>query len=279
MEALSLANFEHTAHEVMKPAGSVGSIESTDTIETIVSRIDTITKMRSTRVALVKIALRFEQDGKIYGNRHTLADQSARYYLENLRALVRKTDSVFLRRHTFYFILPGANLQGGAIVQERLWEALLWRVHNTLEGDFLRPRSMTIGHSAGEALCNDIHQCIDAASEERLIFELQPEKVARKAGAPKDGELPALARKLGVPYVSILPRKLPARIQRLVSPTLAQELHCFPIGRDRDILTVAMSNPQDSRALHRLRQETGLNIFPVLANPRELQIAVEQLVP
>src|SRR6266536_1865842 len=45
MEALSLANFEHTAHEVMKPAGSVGSIESTDTIETIVSRIDTITKI------------------------------------------------------------------------------------------------------------------------------------------------------------------------------------------------------------------------------------------
>src|SRR4030081_768251 len=107
MEALSLANFEHTAQEVMQSAGSAGAIESTDTLETIVSRMHTIIKTRGTQVALVTIALRFEQDGKIYGSRQALANQSACYYLENLRALVRKTDSVFLLGHTFYFILPG----------------------------------------------------------------------------------------------------------------------------------------------------------------------------
>jgi hypothetical protein len=88
--------------------------------------------------------------------------------------------------------------------------------------------------------------------------------------------LPELARQLGVPYVSFLPRKLPVRLQRLVDPTLAQELRCFPIGRDRDILTVAMSNPGDHGVLDRLRRETGLNIFPVLAHPLELQTALKQ---
>ncbi len=273
-EALSLASFEQNALEVVKPAGS---IESTDTLEAIVSRMLTL-KAQNLQVALVTIALRFEQNRKTHVGRAALADQSALYYLENLRSLVRKTDSVFLLHHTFYFLLPGADLNGGAIVQERLWEALLWRVHNTPEGDFLRPRAMMIGYSACVPHCNDVDQCINAASEARLNFELQPEKVTRKVGTTKDGELPVLARRLGVPYVPLLPRKLPARIQRLVSPTLAQELHCFPIGRDRDILTVAMSNPQDRSALERLRAETGLNIFPVLAHPRELQTALEQFV-
>lgn len=273
-EALSLASFE--SPEEVKLAGS---IEFVDTLEPIVSRMDAL-KAQYTQVALVTIALRFEQDGKIYAGRAAPADQSAQHYLENLRSLVRKTDSVFLLRHTFYFLLPGANLNGGAIVQERLWEALLWRVHNTLDGDFLRPRSMMVGHAACEVHCNNFTQCIDAASEVQLSFELLPEKVARKVitTTTKDTELSLLARKLGVPYVPLLPRKLPARIQRLVNPTLAQELHCFPIGRDRDILTVAMSNPQDHSALERLRVETGMNIFPVLANSRELQTALEQFV-
>ncbi len=270
-EALSLASFEPL--EVGKPAAS---IEFADTLEAIVSRMDAL-KAQNTSVALVTITLRFEQDGKSYMGRVAPADQSAQHYLENLRSLVRKTDSVFLLRHTFYFLLPGADLNGGAIVQERLWEALLWRVHNTLDGDFLRPRSMMIGHGACEAHSNNFAQCIDAASEAQICFEQLPEKVARKVmTTTKDTELSLLARRLGVPYVPLLPRKLPARIQRLVSPTLAQELHCFPIGRDRDILTVAMSNPQDRSALERLHDETGLNIFPVLANSRELQMALEQ---
>ncbi len=269
-EVLSLASFEPL--EVEKPAAS---IEFADTLEAIVSRMDAL-KAQHTSVALVTITLRFEQDGKIYAGRVAPADQSAQHYLENLRSLVRKTDSVFLLGHSFYFLLPSADLNGGAIVQERLWEALLWRVHNTLDGDFLRPRSMMIGHGACEAHSNDFAQCIDAASEAQICFEQLPEKMARKVTTTKDTELSLLARRLGVPYVSLLPRKLPARIQRLVSPTLAQELHCFPIGRDRDILTVAMSNPQDCSALERLRVETGLNIFPVLANSHELQTALEQ---
>ncbi len=93
-----------------------------------------------------------------------------------------------------------------------------------------------------------------------------------------DTELPTLARKLGIPYLTLLPHKMPAGVQRLVNPSLAQELRCFPIGRERNTLTVAMQDPQDNAALDRLHQETGLCIFPVLAHPQALQHALEQLV-
>ena len=270
-EALSRVSFEP---DTPTSENSARSIECVDTIEAVVLRMRAL-KMRTPRVALVIIALRYDQDSKGQTGHVTPADQSARHYLENLRPLVRKTDSVFLLHHSFYFLLPAADANGGAIVQERLWEALLWSVHNTLENDFPRPRAMTIGHSASVAPDDDIVRCIKEAGEAQLSFNLLLEKPTRKAPPAKDSDLSLLARQLGVPYVPLLPRKLPIRLQRLVTPTLAQELHCFPIGRDRDILTVAMSNPQDNSALERLRMETGLNIFPVLVNPRELQSALE----
>src|SRR5260370_12516591 len=78
-------------------------------------------------VALVTIRLFYENEEKSSRHRLTPANHSTRYLLGSLRTLVRKTDSVLLLNYTMYFLLPGANMQGGEIVQIRLWEALLWR--------------------------------------------------------------------------------------------------------------------------------------------------------
>ena len=269
-EAQSLAMLEPTSSEYRK---SVAMLEVTETLDAIAAKMSTL---NSSQVALVVIGLDFERDGKIGEAYSNLASRSAGYYLEHLRSQVRRTDNVFLRKHTFYFILSGATLQGGEVVQERLWDALLWHINSTPEGNILRPHKITIGHSACTAPFLDVYQCIQRASEPARSFDLQPVEPTSTIDVAKDEQLPALARKLGVPYVASLPRKLPARLQRVVAPMLARELCCFPIGRDRDILTVAMSNPQDHCVLDRLRKETGLNIFPVLAHPLELQTALEQ---
>jgi len=75
-----------------------------------------------------------------------------------------------------------------------------------------------------------------------------------------------------------LPKKRPEQVQQLVNASLAQELRCYPVGRERNMLTVAMLNPQDRVVLDRLQQETGLVIFPVLTHPEELQTALAQLI-
>src|SRR5690349_12675738 len=123
---------------------------------------------------------------------------------------------------------------------------------------------MEIGHSAYPAPQEAVMQCIQtAASKPGHVFDLSPDKAAHKDSSSETPEaLPALARKLGIPYLSLLPRKLPARVQQIVSPQLAQELHCYPLGRERDTLTVAIADPQDQQLLERLRQITGLRIFP-----------------
>ena len=253
-----------------------------DTLEPVRAAFAEVLASGVDQVALVILKLFYEQESRV-----ALTTQSSAYLLSILRPMVRKTDSVFLQENTLYFVLRGSNAQGGSIVETRLWEALLWRVHNMTEREFLRPGSMTAGHSSYVESNASVEGCIEAAHCVSLRYNWQAEKPSRKplrhlqALPPTtgdDSELPALARKLGIPYLTLLPHKLPAGVQRLVNPSLAQELRCFPIGRERNTLTVAMQNPQDDEALHRLHEETGLLIFPVLAHPQALQHALEQLV-
>jgi hypothetical protein len=266
-EAVSLPEFAY--------ATNVYTYEIVDTVQDVVSMMQLVASTRTEQIALVTITLHYKYEGKAYPGQFADTQQSARYILDNLRLLVRKTDVVLLSGSTFYFILLGANLQGGKIVQTRLWDALLWTRHNINDGEVQRPDAMSIGHSAYPEPCSDIVECIAMAREARESFGVYPGRTARKLASQQDEELPALARKLGIPYLSLLPRNLPEKVQHLVSPHLAQELHCYPLGRERDVLTVAMANPQDSDALDRLHQETGLHIFPVLTHPNELETALE----
>lgn len=258
-----------------------------ETTSPVVATIRDITAMGISQLAMVIITLRFEQGAKTRTAWQEPEEQTTITLLTALRKMVRRTDSVFLLDNTMFFLLLGANLQGGQIVQTRLWDALLWRIHNTSDGELVRPQCLMIGHSAYPAPSTDIHEFLVAASQPALRFELFTEKQTRKQLAQQaqqvqqqvdEDELSSLARKLGIPYLSLLPRKPSQRVQQLVNPKLAHELRCYPIGRERNMLTVAMLDPQDQSALARLQQETGLHIFPVLTHPQELQTALEQLL-
>ncbi|HYX51464.1 MAG TPA: hypothetical protein VE843_17080, partial [Ktedonobacteraceae bacterium] len=253
-----------------------GLTTSPSTIQDIMSITEQIIASGVEQIALVTVQLCYERDDSLKTQQKKLAEKTTQYLLNDLRALVRKTDSVLRVGHSLYFLLHGANIQGGQIVQERLWEAFLWRVHNLSEQDIVLPLSMTIGHSAYPMQNKTIRECITACDKAIFCFDTQPKKEPRKEVEVAQGqhtqddldqELPVLARKLGIPYLTLLPRTLPQSLQHLVNPKLAHELRCYPVGRERNMLTVAMLNPVDHCALDRLQQETGLHIFPVLTHP------------
>jgi hypothetical protein len=206
--------------------------------------------------------------------------QGSEFLLQNIRPLVRRTDLVFLHRHAFYFVLPGANLQGAQIVEERLWEALLWRVHNMGEYEAVRPANLAIGHGAFPDPHASFDELLSAAGEFSKRFDGHEKQAlphrTEQAQPIEQEELPKLARKLGIPYLALLPKRLPQHVLHIVNARLARELRCYPLGRERNILTVAMLDPQDRQAIERLHQETGLRIFPVLTHPEALETALRQ---
>lgn len=262
-------------------------------VETEAAVTETIQQLHDAgypEVALVAIHLRYKVaekngQGKLHADER--AAQGVVYLLQSLRRLVRKTDCVFLHEHSMYFVLLAANLQGAEIVEERLWEALLWRIHSMSEQDLPRPESVSIGHSAFPIPQNTPEELLSAAHATSRHFGARPrpalqrtvrsEHVEDGARAGHDEELPLLARKLGIPYLTFLPSRPPRRVLQVVSAGLARELRCYPVGRERNMLTVAMLNPQDHQALERLHQETGLLIFPVLTHPEALESALKQL--
>jgi type II secretion system (T2SS) protein E len=257
-----------------------GAYSSVRTVQEVVEVMRAVIEMRAERCALVAMTVHFAPEKRrrrfyATSRQHEVSvERSLHYFLESIRPLVRCTDLVLLLHNTYYFILPGANRQGGRIVLERLWDALLWRVHNVSDFEILRPCQMSGGYSSFPDVCDELAQCVVAAREAQVAFG----ELERAQPVEEEEDLSGLARKLGVPYLSSLPRSLPARVRGLIDPCLAQELRCYPLGRARDVLTVAMSDPWDRQVLDRLSRETGLHIFPVLTPPQELQTVLEQFV-
>ncbi len=252
------------------------------TFSTLIHFFEQAAQISGQKLAVVTIILQFEQEEKPTARYAQKIESSINYFQELLRPLVRKTDSILLFKHTFYFLLLDATLAGANIVQSRLWNALLWRTHDMDEIAILRPQQMMLGYSAYPEPSTQAQQCLEEASQTQRHFAILKEKsVYLPATLPvsnNEDELSRQAQQFGIPYLSLLPRTLPARLQRIIHPKLAQELQCYPLGREKDVLTVAIANPQDRTTLDRLAQETGLHIFPVLAPAHELQTVLAQLV-
>ncbi|GHO87815.1 hypothetical protein [Dictyobacter formicarum] len=252
------------------------SVTSINSVQDVTTAMQHLIAGATSSLALIILPLHFDSRDRAHSADTAHIQQSIQYYAEHLRKLVRKSDQVLLHETTLYILLPKADMHGAAIVQERLWEELLWRVHNAPEIEILRPAVMAIGHSAYPHPTSDIHSCILAARNSHLLFEVQPTQ--SHSATIEHEELSQQARQLGIPYLSLLPRKVPARVLQVVPPQLAQELHCYPVGRERNTLTVAMINPHDNQALTRLQQVTGLQIFPVIVSPQELQTALDRFI-
>ncbi len=255
-----------------------------ETVSSLEQILEQMTHICGQQLAVVTITLQFEQKGKTLPRYSQEIDRSIQYFQEFLRPLVRATDIVAQVKHTFYFFLLGATLQGATIVQSRLWNALLWRTHDMEELEIVRPQQMTLGYSAYPDPSTHITECLKDAMQVQKHFALIKGKSAHfspthaHTETSNESELSRQAQQFGIPYLSLLPRTRPASIQRIIHPKLAQELQCYPLGREKDVLTVAIANPRNRDIIDRLARETGLHIFPVLAPAQELQTALEQLI-
>lgn len=303
------------------PAPSYSMLPETQDLTALVASLLKDESRPVTQFALIALDLHFHVIDEQQSSQQI--EQSMHYYSENLRPLIRRSDALIRTQRTLYFVLFGANQQGGRLVQERLWEALLWSAHSAQESAMLSPHGMTIGSASTSTFqppqqqpiaMATLDQVMQAAAQPQHSFtqsfqdELEgsaepaeSEKQADVATSEKRDEpqteplptlhdreesvaahdseknLSLLARRLGIPYLSLLPRNVPEKLRQICSPQLSQELHCYPIGKERNTLTVALADPSNHSTLARLRQETGLQIFPVLAPAHELQLALEQM--
>ena len=78
-----------------------------------------------------------------------------------------------------------------------------------------------------------------------------------------------------VPFMH-LPAQLPKRLKHLIPYPIALKLRCAPVGRDHHYLTVALADPTDKGAIERLKDMTGMTIFPVCCDIEALNELLTQ---
>lgn len=87
----------------------------------------------------------------------------------------------------------------------------------------------------------------------------------------------ALSESLEVPIISLSSMKIDPAVVKTIPREIAQAYHIVPIARIGDQLTVVMPDPLDIFAIDNVRALTGLSVHPVIARPKEIRAAIEQI--
>ena len=202
--------------------------------------------------------------------------------LVNVCRVIRASDPLLVHAGIGALVIfPDVDQQGMYGIAERVYQSI-----NLLQAETVIPPLRRIT----DILLGSASYPEPAGSPEELLYYcglvvrklmLQPAisrqlRSAKTAPAPAGRELVPPANELvqessnpepsqdshSKPFMR-LPVQLSRSMKRLIPHDLALELHCAPVGRDHNRLTVAMADPTNTKALKRLREITGLSIFAV----------------
>ena len=151
------------------------------------------------------------------------------------------------------------------------------------------PDNGTLSAEARKKLANrrlgDILTAAQLITEEQLARALETQRASRgkrlgqilvESGVVSADALSfALALQLGLPHISLEDLTIDPAVLRLVPEELAHRYSVFPVRREHDILTLAVSDPFDIEALDRVRATTGLHLREVITSSEAIRKAVE----
>ena len=85
----------------------------------------------------------------------------------------------------------------------------------------------------------------------------------------------ALAEQFKLPYLSVAAYSIPKEVIELVPVDIAEKYWLIPIDKVKNILTVAMSNPLDMKAIKELEGVTGCVVQPFVSLISDIQSAIK----
>lgn len=81
---------------------------------------------------------------------------------------------------------------------------------------------------------------------------------------------------MGIPNVQISKIDIDTEAGKLVPAQIIRRYKILPLAKKHNSLTLAMVDPLNQKAIDDVRRVTGLDVIPVLANEKEMDIAIRQ---
>ena len=193
--------------------------------------------------------------------------------VENIRRTLRADDQILADKQGtgVALLFPQVDQQGIACIAERVSRSINLLQAETVVPPLRYETEIVCGFASYPEPAPTLEELLHLTGQiqERIVFRpvVAPQAAQAYIRAGRTEDSAAGARSEGVdanhiPFLQI-PSRLPARLKQLVPYSLAVTLRCAPVGRNHNQLTVAMANPMDAQALGRLREATGMTIFPV----------------
>jgi type II secretory ATPase GspE/PulE/Tfp pilus assembly ATPase PilB-like protein len=83
-----------------------------------------------------------------------------------------------------------------------------------------------------------------------------------------------IARKLGIPYISLRTFRIPPEVLKRIPAAVAQRFQTLPVAEADNALAVAIENPMDMAKLEELRFVVGSKLLPVMASGEDIRSAL-----
>jgi hypothetical protein len=79
-----------------------------------------------------------------------------------------------------------------------------------------------------------------------------------------------------IPQLFVL-RRVPMRYYHALPLTVMKKFQCVVVGSAPGVLTVAITNRQNTLVIESLKKFTGQSIFPVLIDPTKMQLLIRRI--
>jgi Type II secretion system (T2SS), protein E, N-terminal domain len=79
-----------------------------------------------------------------------------------------------------------------------------------------------------------------------------------------------------IPHLFVL-RRVPMRYYRILPLRVMKKFQCIVVGSAPGVLTVAITNRQNTVVIESLKKFTGQSIFPVLIDPAKMRLLIQRI--
>lgn len=118
---------------------------------------------------------------------------------------------------------------------------------------------------------------LDAAlSEQRRTREKLGRILVQRGILTEQQLIEALEFLMGIPHIKMSSVEVDPELIKMVPINLIRLHRVLPVSRRKNTMTLAMSDPQNQKAIDDIQMATGLNVIPVLAGENDLDVAIRQ---
>ena len=192
--------------------------------------------------------------------------------MTNVHRVMRADDQILLQECAgAAIIFSDVDQYGAYIILERIYHSICLLQAETLLPPLTLNTTILMGMGTYPEPASSLEQLLYFTGLPAHYFTLRPAITTTpiQKTDTKDEEAQTMKGHPVCPFME-LPSTIPSRLQHLLPYSLATELRCAPVGRNHHCLTVAMADPSNSEHVQRLREATGLTIFPVSCDVEEL---------